>query len=85
MVKDCTGYALSEVGRNKWIINGRIIIMKIELITNESGDWEMAKIDGTAMYSGHRLYMDDYASILKDIGLDVEYKIISDEEMEEIA
>lgn len=57
---------------------------KIKFITNESGDWEIARYEDFEA-SGHRLTMWDYKELLEFLGYEVEVKEISDDEMERIS
>lgn len=57
---------------------------KIKFITNESGDWEIARYEDFEV-SGHRLTMWDYKELLEFLGYEVEVEEISDEEMERIS
>ena len=57
---------------------------KIKFVTNESGDWEIARYEDFEA-SGHRLDIWDYRNLLEFLGYQVEVNEISDEEMEQIS
>lgn len=57
---------------------------KIKIITNESGDWEIARYEDFEAL-GHRLDIWDYKKLLEFLGYEVEVEEISDEEMEKIS
>lgn len=57
---------------------------KIKIITNESGDWEIARYEDFET-SGHCLTMWNYKKLLEFLGYEVEVEEISDEEMEKIS
>jgi hypothetical protein len=54
----------------------------IELISCESGDWEVLKFDDEIIYEGHEIPTDVWLGIIQSLGCDVATKVISDEEME---
>lgn len=56
---------------------------KISIITCESGDWTILRYEDFEG-SGHRIELEDIEDLLKYLGYEVEYKEISDEEMEEL-
>lgn len=56
---------------------------KISIITCESGDWTILRYEDFER-SGHRIELKDIEDLLKYLGYEVEYKEISDEEMEEL-
>ena len=56
---------------------------KISIITCESGDWPILRYEDFER-SGHRIELKDIEDLLKYLGYEVEYKEISDEEMEEL-
>lgn len=56
---------------------------KISIITCESGDWTILRYEDFER-SGHRIELEDIEDLLKYLGYKVEYKEISDEEMEEL-
>lgn len=56
---------------------------KISIITCESGDWTILRYEDVER-SGHRIELEDIEDLLKYLGYEVEYKEISDEEMEEL-
>lgn len=55
---------------------------QIELITCDSGDWEVLKIDGKTFAENHRLNNYDWVRFLNKLGYKVEEIEISDEDME---
>lgn len=56
----------------------------IELITCESGDWSVLRVDyGEGFeYQGHSISDDQWVKLLERLGYEVDCKIISDEDME---
>ncbi len=56
--------------------------MKIELITCESGDWEVLKVDGEVRYEGHSIKIYECLELLEELGCDIFEKEISDDDME---
>ena len=54
---------------------------QIELITCDSGDWEVLKIDGKIFAEGHRLSSYDWVRFLNKLGHKVEEIEISDEDL----
>ena len=56
----------------------------IKLIINESGDWSILKTDGFTR-SNHSIGIQEFIDLLDYLGYDVDYEMISDEEMEELA
>ena len=57
---------------------------KIELITNESGDWIILKLNDEFFAEGHSIYDSEWLDLIKEINPDTKIKQteISDEEME---
>jgi hypothetical protein len=57
----------------------------LELITCESGDWSVLRIDLSEgfEYAGHDIPDFIWINFIKKLGFNVEYKRISDEDMEE--
>lgn len=57
----------------------------IELITCDSGDWEVLRLHGDKVFerSGHSIHSNDWILLLKKLGFTVKEKCISDEDMEE--
>lgn len=56
---------------------------KIEIITCESGDWEILKVDGEEVASGHSLSNQDWIDMLYEhFNMNVVETEISDEDME---
>lgn len=56
---------------------------KVELITSESGDWAVIKIDGKSEYEGHSIADHQWLEILMKAGIEVSSKEVSNEDMEE--
>lgn len=56
---------------------------KIKVTTNESGDWAILVYEDF-FREGHRIDNDGWMNLLKYLGYEVEYKEISDEEMEKM-
>lgn len=56
----------------------------IKIITNESGDWSILKADGFTR-SDHSLGVQEFVDLLDYLGYDVEFEVITDEMMEELA
>ena len=54
----------------------------IKIITNESGDWEVLKVDEEEKYSGHSIPNFVWLELLNDLGHKTSIKEISDEDME---
>ena len=54
---------------------------KIQITTNESDDYTVLHYE-YFIREGHRIDYDDWIDFLKYLGYEVEYKEISDEEME---
>ena len=56
----------------------------IELITCESGDWEVLRVDLGEDFQeeGHSLSNDDWINLLDLLGYEVQEREISDEDME---
>lgn len=55
---------------------------RIELITCNSGDWEVLKIDSEIFAENHRLSSYDWVRFLDKLGYKIEEIEISDEDME---
>ena len=57
---------------------------KIELITNESGDWFVLKLNDEFFAEGHSIYDSEWLDLIKELNPNIEIKQteISDEEME---
>ena len=56
---------------------------KIQIATNESDDYIVLHYEDFSR-KGYRIDYDDWIDLLKYLGYEVEYKEISDEEMEEL-
>ena len=55
---------------------------QIKLITCNSGDWEVLKIDGEIFAENHRLSSYDWVRFLNKLGYKIKEIEISDEDME---
>jgi hypothetical protein len=57
---------------------------KIELITNESGDWIILKLNDEFFAEGHSIYESEWLDLIKEINPDIQIKQIeiTDEQME---
>ena len=57
---------------------------KIELITNESGDWIILKLNDEYFAEGRSIYKSEWVNLIKEINpnTEIKQKEISDEEME---
>lgn len=55
----------------------------IELITNESGDWSVLKINGKVYYEGHSIPDDIWLKVINQLGAEISSMEISDDDMEE--
>ena len=57
---------------------------KIELITNESGDWSILKLNDEFFAEGHSIHDSEWLDLIKEINpnTEIKQKEISDEEME---
>lgn len=57
---------------------------KIELITNESGDWIILKLNDEFFAEGHSIYESEWLDLIKEINpnIEIKQKEISDEKME---
>jgi hypothetical protein len=56
--------------------------MKVEIISNASGDWTVVKLNDRVFTSGHSISKWDMIDLLETMGHEVTDKEISDEEME---
>ncbi len=56
--------------------------MKVEIISNASGDWTVVKLNDRVFTSGHGISKWDMIDLLETMGHEVTDKEISDEEME---
>ena len=55
----------------------------IQLISSESGDWKVLKVNGVIRYEGHSIAEHEWLELIhKDFTVDCEEIEISDEEME---
>ena len=57
---------------------------EVELITNESGDWVVLRVNGDVYADGHSISDDTWLDLLEEIGEGVitNKKEVSDEDME---
>lgn len=57
---------------------------KIELITNESGDWSILKLNDEFFAEGHSIHESKWLDLIKEINpnTEIKQKEISDGEME---
>ena len=56
----------------------------IKIITNVSGDWSILKVDGLTR-SNQSLGVQEFVDLLNYLGYDVQFEVITDEMMEELA
>jgi hypothetical protein len=57
---------------------------KIELISCESGEWQVLKLDGEMFAEGHSIRNEDWITLFSELfGVDIIEKEISDLDMEE--
>jgi hypothetical protein len=56
--------------------------MKVEIISNASGDWTVVKLNDRVFTSGHSISKWDMIDLLETMGHEVTDIEISDEEME---
>ena len=56
--------------------------MKVEIISNASGDWTVVKLNDRVFSSGHSISKWDMIDLLETMGHEVTDIEISDEEME---
>ena len=55
----------------------------VKLTVSESGDWQILEIDGVEWASGHSISSHDWMGLLSEhLDCQIEYRTISDEEME---
>lgn len=54
---------------------------RIELITCESGDWEILKVNGLTIDAGHSV---NWVEVIKFLGYDFTEEYLTDEAMEEL-
>jgi hypothetical protein len=58
--------------------------VNITLTTNESGDWSILSVNGKEFASGHIITKHDWIDLIRYIGCNIEYVMLSDEELERI-
>lgn len=56
----------------------------VKLISNTSGDWTVAKLDGEVFYQGHDGYSELLENLLWELNIPLTREEISDEEMEKL-
>ena len=54
----------------------------INLVTNESGDWEVLLLNGEIYYEGHNIPTFIWLNLVHELGHVVSTKDLTDEEME---
>jgi len=54
----------------------------IELITCDSGDWSVLKMNNVVEYEGHSISDFEWVELIRNLGFKVEEKEISNEDME---
>lgn len=55
----------------------------VKVIMNEANDWVIVEFNGEVIHAAHSISNTDFCCILREIGLDVKEKLISDKAMEE--
>ena len=55
----------------------------LEVITTDYGDWTVVFLDGKLVYRGHDGYAELVENICRELNINVQIKLISQEEMEE--
>lgn len=55
-----------------------------KLVIHQSSDWYRAELNGEVIMGSHRL-SDVYSEVLCKLGVTIDFKEVSDEEMEEIS
>lgn len=60
-------------------------ILSIEIIGCDSGDWTVVILNGDVYYSGHNIPISVWCNLIRNVGVTVLNKTISDDEMEEIS
>ena len=48
--------------------------MKIEILTDDAGDWKVLRVDNEVVYAGHSIPDWEYEELLKKLGATVETK-----------
>jgi len=57
----------------------------VNVIVNQSGDYLVVEsTDGKRVYESHSIHPFDLVGILKRLGIDSEYIVVTDDEMEDI-
>lgn len=56
---------------------------KVEVFTNESGDWIVLKVNGEVFEEGHSIPVHRWLDLIKQFGNETNEQEISDEDMEE--
>ena len=67
---------------SKWQTGENIMANKIEVITCESGDWEVLKVNGKVINKSHPTDNHLWLYTFKSLGFNIDRKEISDEDME---
>lgn len=57
---------------------------KVELLTCDSGDWNVLKLDGEVFASGHTILVHEWLALLIHSGIDALETKLTDKEMEEL-
>ena len=57
---------------------------KVELLTCDSGDWNVLKLDGEVFASGHTIPVHEWLALLIHSGIDALETNLTDKEMEEL-
>lgn len=55
----------------------------VKVTMNESNDWVMVEYNGEIIHQGHSISNIDFCCILREIGINVKERVVSDEAMEE--
>ena len=58
--------------------------VNITLTTSESGDWSILSVNGKEFASGHSITKHDWIDLIRYLGCNIEYVMLSDSEMERI-
>jgi hypothetical protein len=55
----------------------------VKVIMTEANDWVVIQFNGEIIHEGHSISNTDFCCILREIGVDVKEKLISDKAMEQ--
>lgn len=55
----------------------------VKVTMSESNDWVMVEYNGEIIHQGHSISNIDFCCILRELGIKVKEKVISNEDMEE--